>query len=122
MQFRSIVFGLSLFAIACAPPKPVEGPQNQAEDWNATVASIRSRASVEFSCAPQALELVLLSRDGSAPNQVGVRGCGKNGVYARHTGRGVNYADGTWTLAAVQSDAPASPSDLAKIELEQPYQ
>jgi hypothetical protein len=121
MQFRSIVFGLSLFAIACAPHGQVKGPRDPAEEWNATVASIRPRASQEFSCAPQALEFVLLSRDGEAASQVGVRGCGKNGVYARRSGS-ASDAPGAWRLATVQSDAPASASDLAKIEFERPYQ
>jgi hypothetical protein len=65
----------------------------------------------------------LLNRRGDLPTEVGVRGCGKNGVYERHAGQGANYAQGSWTLASLAEPVPAHiEADLANIELEQPYQ
>ena len=123
MQFRSIVIGLSLLTRACVPDAPARTAEDPGSEYRATVAEIRPRAAVEFSCAPEALEFVLLSRDGSMPSEIGVRGCGKNGVYARHAGRGASYVKGSWTLAAVRDEERAvTQAELAEIELEQPYQ
>jgi hypothetical protein len=123
MQFRSIAIGLSVLATACAPRMATQGPEGQGTEWSSTLADIRPLASEELSCAPDALEFVLLDRRGDLPTEVSVRGCGKNGVYERHAGQGKNFARGTWTLASLDEDVPAHvQADLANIELEQPYQ
>ena len=107
---RSLAVSLFL-AAACggaANPKIiVNGIEVYQSQWDAAVQELSARASFDFHCQTPELQFTLFRRSGRWPSEVGVSGCGQQGVYIRPAaGHGLSR---TWVLnsATVRQD-PAS--------------
>ena len=71
-------------AFSCGPKVVVDGFELREKDWTRHEATLRARASFDFHCPKEELELTVLSvfpDPDDIPQQVGVRGCENEGVY-----------------------------------------
>jgi hypothetical protein len=95
---RTVVLASLLALTGCFATIQVGPHELNKEVYEGDVADIKSRASFELRCAPEQLELTILTvGQGYATwvTQMGVAGCGQRVVYVRQAAPGYR---GVWVL------------------------
>lgn len=110
---RSILNALAISFIlsSCAHAKTltVDGVEVYAFAWEKTKQELGQRAAFDFACPVESLTYRLFKVTSIAPTEVGVTGCGKQGVYVRIV---APNTVGPWALTAAGESASGA-SDLS---------
>jgi hypothetical protein len=108
---RSIlnILAVSFIFSSCAHSEmlTVDGVEVYKAIWEKTTQELGQRAAFDFACPVESLTYRLFKVTSISPTEVGVKGCGKQGVYVRVIGSGTV---GPWALTAAAESAGDSAS------------
>ncbi|MDP1828033.1 MAG: hypothetical protein Q8L48_32460 [Archangium sp.] len=85
----------------------VDGIEIYEKVWDRTKGELARRAAAELNC--RQVDFTLVRREGRAPVEVLVVGCGRRGMYIKPTATAGGYrVVGSWHLTTVTTDSQGS--------------